>query len=111
MKKDVIKDLVEKSEIVTSEGFTDKLMQHIELKTEVKPAFKWSFKKILSVMGILAVAVSFFTFKALDRSSYIFNKDIGSLKIPLFISVTIILLYSINYLLRLNDNYRQINND
>lgn len=99
------KELLEKSIIETSNGFTDKLMQRIEVKERVEKTIVWRFKPIFSILIIAMLAISFTFYKYLESSAGLFDSGIEIGRTPIFLIGTILLFLTLNYILRLNEVY------
>ncbi len=105
MKEEHIKKIIKKSRIETSEVFVDELMNAIEKSQETKKIKSWwSFKVVLTVCAVLVLFLTFFLFKLLHHDSGFLTSLIGGHKMPIFIVVTLILLYNINSILKFNTN-------
>ena len=103
MNEDQFKNIIKKSRLETSGGFLDELMHSIEKKQKLKKnSFWWSFKGIVSVCAVLTVLFTFFLFKILSDDTGLLSSIAGIHKTPIFIMITLMLLYYINTILKLN---------
>jgi hypothetical protein len=101
MKEDQIKKIVQNSQLETSYDFTHRLMEQIEI--EKSTAAIWSFKQILLFTIGLIIGLSFILFQFLNFSIHL---PIDHLKRPLFLILSTLFLFGINYLIRLNEAYK-----
>ena len=94
MKDEVVKALLKKSLITTSDDFTDKLIANLESGKEFK-MFNWPLKQILLVIVLFTLIISFL----------FYTSNLNAIKTPVFVIVTASLFYAINYIMRLNESY------
>lgn len=109
MKEEEIKRIVQNSKLETSADFTDRLMLKIEEKeAKRKTALNRIFVLVLSGLCALSIAISYLLFTNFG-STFIFSPF--KLKIsgtPVFLVITVFLLFAINYWLRLRHNYKNL---
>lgn len=108
MKEEEIKKIVQQSKVETSTNFTDRLMIKIEEKKAQKPAFKWMFPLVLSILSLFSLVISFMLFINFGST---FLLSPFNLKIPgtlVFIIITVLLLFAINYWLQLKHGYEAL---
>ncbi|WP_299217279.1 hypothetical protein [uncultured Aquimarina sp.] len=104
MKEENLKKLISKSTVETSNDFINNLMNAIEAQKETKKmSFRFSFKMVLLVCSTLTLILSGLLFNILGKESRLFDsltEDIP--KTPVFLVITLTLLYYINSIIRLN---------
>lgn len=105
MKEEEIKRIIKKSKVETSTDFTDRLMMKIEEKEAQKPAFKWIFPVILSVLCLLSIAISYLLFTNFGSTFLLSPFKLKVPGTPLFLVFTIFLLFAINYWLQLKSSF------
>ncbi len=108
MKEEEIKRIVQKSELETSADFTDRLMLQIEKNRNKKPAVFTVFLWILPVLCLLSAVISYLLFKNYGSTFLLSPLNLKISGTPVFVMVTVILLFAINYGLQLHENYKQL---
>ncbi len=104
MKEEELKKIMSKSTIETSDDFVNTLMNTIEVDQEIKStSFLWSFKPILITCSVLILTITFILFKFLNHSNILLNVLTKIPKIPVFVVVTLLLLFYINSIIKLNE--------
>jgi hypothetical protein len=108
MMKNRASGLIKKSELKTSDNFTDFLMQRIEEKEFAKISRFLSFKTVLaSLISLMLICTSFLFLKEAPYMR-IFMTEIVLPKTPLyFVSLTFFLLF-INKIYSLNKSYEEL---
>ncbi|MBG6129562.1 hypothetical protein IWQ47_001135 [Aquimarina sp. EL_43] len=110
MKEEELKKIMSKSTIETSDDFINTLMNTIEVDQKNKEtSFWWSFKPILITCSILILTITFILFKFLNYSNISLSVLTKIPKTPVFVVVTLVLLFYINSIIRLNE-YRGTKN-
>ncbi|MDH7444379.1 hypothetical protein [Aquimarina sp. 2201CG14-23] len=105
MKEEELKKIMGKSAIETSDDFINKLMDTIEKDQKVeKISFWWSFKPVLIVCSSLVLTITFFLYKFLSTDSSFLNLLGEVNKTPIFVMITLVFLYFINQVIKLNEN-------
>lgn len=101
MKEEELKKIIQKSTLETSDDFINKLMHTIDAKEEERKVFLWnSFRPVLITSSILLVVITFIFYKLLQVQSS-FLEILSSIpKTPLFVLVTMFLLYILNWSIR-----------
>lgn len=99
------KELLEKSIIETSDDFTDKLMQRLEAAEVAEKTSVWRFTPIFSVLIVVILTLSFAFYKYLESGATLFQTGIEISRTPIFLIVTVLLLFAINHILKLNETY------
>lgn len=99
------KELIEKSIIPTSDGFTDKLMLRLEAREVDKKTAVWRFIPTISAITVVVLAVNFVVYKYLESGVTLFSTDLKVDGIPIFLATTVLLLIAINHILKLNHIY------
>lgn len=103
MKEEQLKKIIKKSTIETSDDFINDLMVSIKKSQEVEEKyFWWSFKPVLIACAILVLTLTFFLFKLLSADTSFLNPIVSVHKTPIFIVITLIFLYYINSIIKLN---------
>lgn len=106
MKEEEIKKIVQNSILETSDGFVDDLMNKIEAREAATASVIWSIKTVILAIAIIALFLAFLCFKSSHISHYISTIGFSIPKLPLLWMTSLILLSSISYLLRLNEEYK-----
>ena len=108
MKEESLKNLMQKSTVATSDDFTDALMQQLENLEETKPIRLISFKKmmVLCVASLVIVSLIAFTYLAPFLSEL--SGTVKIARTPIFAAFLIVCLLGLNYILRLQQNYRKL---
>lgn len=103
MKEESLKKIIQKSTLETSDDFINNLMSAIEVEQKQKVTIWDSFKFSLSISILLIVIATGVLFKILHQENATFlNENIPTT--PIFIGITAILFYAINFLIRLQEN-------
>lgn len=106
MKEEEIKKIVQNSILETSDGFVDDLMNKVEIREATTVSLVWSIQTVILAIGIIALLLAFLYFKISHLSHYTSNIGFSIPKLPLLWMTLFIFLASINYLLRLNEEYK-----
>ncbi|MEM7186270.1 MAG: hypothetical protein AAF466_06395 [Bacteroidota bacterium] len=103
MKEEHIKKIIKKSTIETSDHFVEDLMTAIESTSEVRHAsVRRYFKPVLVSCMVLVAGLSFLLLKSLGPDLGVFSDWAGAQRTPVFVAVLLVLLYSLNSLIKLN---------
>ena len=108
MKETKIKALVQKSKLETSNDFTKKILDKLEVKPEVEKKTVWPFGITFGTVTLLIVSLSYLIFRNIDALSLEFNQISGRLKAPILLLISVIFLLSLNYMIRLNEARKRI---
>lgn len=111
MSEEETKRILQKSMLKTSDGFMNELMNKIEAKEKVRESFVCPVRRILTVISIIIVLISFVLYKSLHFSNDILNTGISISKTAIFSITSLFFLYIINYILRLNEEYKYLKNN
>ena len=99
MKEEELKKIISKSTVATSDDFVNHLMHRIDTEKELKKAsFLGSFRSVFIACFILGLMTTFVSYKFFLGSEGIINVPNG----PIFIGVTLILLFGINSIVKTN---------
>lgn len=105
MKEESLKKIMQKSSIETSDDFMNTLMNRIEVSKEEQKVTIWnSFRYILIAVLVLLIPATGILFKLLRQESSFLStlKDIPTT--PVFVVITLFLLYGINSMIRLQNH-------
>ncbi len=101
MKEEELKKIIQKSTLETSDEFINKLMHTIDVKEEKRKMSLWnSFRPVLITSSVLMVMITFIFYKLLQVESRFLEVLSSVPKTPLFVLVTLFLLYVINWSIR-----------
>lgn len=100
--------LIKKSKIETSTDFTDNLISRIEEEKALKNKLAGSYKWILAGLIIFSMIISFIFLKITGESFRLFPFNLKVSRTPLFVIITLIFLYAINYWLSLQSELRTL---
>ncbi|NHF59388.1 hypothetical protein FK220_008560 [Flavobacteriaceae bacterium TP-CH-4] len=105
MTEEQLKKIMVKSTLETSDEFLDTLMSTIEKKQMVEriPLW-WSFIPVVIASIILVLLATLLLFQLLQSDVRLFGSLVSIPKTPLFVMVTLIFLYYINAVIKLNEN-------
>lgn len=106
MKEEELKKIMQKSTLETSDDFINQLMHIIDAKEERKVSHWNSFRSVLIASSVLLVVITFIFYKLLQVQSSFLEIFSSIPKIPLFVMVTLSLLYFINSSIRLYERFR-----
>ena len=99
MKEEELKKIISKSTVATSDDFLNHLMHRIDTEKELKKAsFLGSFRSVFIACFILGLMITFVTYKFFLGSEGIINVPKG----PIFVGITLILLFGINSIVKTN---------
>jgi hypothetical protein len=105
------KKILQKSMLKTSDSFMNELMNKIEAKEKVEKASVWPIRTTLSVISIILLLMSFVLYKSLHLSNNILSTGISISKTAIFSIASLIFLFIINHILKLNEEYQNLKND
>ncbi len=106
MKEEEIKKIVQNSILETSDGFVDDLMNKVEIREATTVSLVWSVQTVILAISIIVFLLAFLCLKSSHISHYVSNIGFSIPKLPLLWMISLIFLSSINYLLRLNEEYK-----
>ena len=105
MKEESLKKIMQKSSVETSDDFMNTLMNRIEVSKEKRKIKIWnSFRYTLVATLVLLIPATGILFKLLRQESSFLSalKEIPTT--PIFVIITLFLLYSINSMIRLQNH-------
>ncbi len=109
MKEESLKKIMQKSSVETSDDFMNTLMNRIDTSKEKKKIAIWnSFRYTLIATLILLIPATGILFKLLRQESSFLStlKDIPTT--PVFVVITLFLLYGINSMIRLQNHSKMM---
>lgn len=110
MTEDQIKKIVQNSTLKTSENFVGDLMNHIEAKVKVERTKVWSLGVTVSGILFILLILNLIFYKVLNQSITVLNIDLSGYKNALMLLFLIIIFTTINFILRLHEQYRYSQN-